>query len=162
METISKILVPLDFSAHSTRALHYAVDLAQHYDGAKLELVHVFDATLYALPDARLLSHEQFEQTFKDLERMLADAKSDAQASGAQAVDTLLLQGKPDEEITRRAREGKFDVIVLGTHGRTGIKHMLIGSVAERIVRSSPCPVFAVKALAATSAPSTTAANVSS
>lgn len=147
METISKILVPLDFSAHSTRALEFAVDLARRYD-ARLELVHVFDISVFTMPDGMpMFAPGQFDEIMADIQRLLAGAKHDALAGGALLVETKLLEGKPELEILSFAREGKFDLIVLGTHGRSGLKHLLLGSVAERIVRGAPCPVFTVKAV---------------
>jgi universal stress protein A len=152
MEKISKILVPLDFSEASARALRYAVDLANRYD-ATLELVHVFDVAAHGLPDPMLLDPKQFETAINMLHEELAAAKRAAAAGGIELVDTALLHGKPAAEILKRAQEGSFDLIVLGTHGRSGLKHLLIGSVAELIVRSAPCPVLAVKAQAAAVAP---------
>jgi nucleotide-binding universal stress UspA family protein len=150
MKTIRKILVPIDFSQHSAQALLYAADLARRYE-AKLELVHVFNISIYSMPDGiPMFAPGQFEQVTADMERLLENAKHDALAAGAQNVETCMLQGNPGMEILRLAREANFDLIVLGTHGRTGIKHLLIGSVAERVVRHSPCPVFTVKAIAQT------------
>lgn len=147
MKNISKILVPLDFSAHSTRALEFGVDLARRYD-ARLELVHVFDIGVYTMPDGMpMFASGQFDEIMADVDRLLAAAKHDALAGGALLVETKRLDGKPDVEILREARDGRFDLIVLGTHGRTGLKHIVLGSVAERIVRHAPCPVFTVKAV---------------
>lgn len=152
METISKILVPIDFSAHSTRALQFAVDLARRYD-ARLQIVHVFDIGVYVMADGMpMFAPGQFDQINADIERLLDKAKHDALAGGGLLVETKLLQGKPEIQILRFACEGKFDLIVLGTHGRTGLKHVFIGSVAERIVRQAPCPVFTVKAVDHTAA----------
>jgi nucleotide-binding universal stress UspA family protein len=152
MKNISKILVPLDFSAHSKRALEFAVDLARRYD-ARLELVNVFDITVYTMPDGMpMFAPGQFDDILADIERLLGAAKHDALAGGALLVETKRLEGKPETEILREAREGKFDLIVLGTHGRTGLKHIVIGSVAERVVRHAPCPVFTVKAVEHTEA----------
>lgn len=126
------------------------VDLARRYE-ATLELVHVFDISIYSMPDGiPMFAPGQFEQVTADLERLLENARRDALAAGATVVDVHMLQGNPGMEVLRFARDGSFDLIVLGTHGRTGIKHLLIGSVAERIVRHSPCPVFTVKAAAQT------------
>ena len=147
MKNISKILVPLDFSVHSKQALEFAVDLARRYD-ARLELVNVFDIGIYTMPDGMpMFAPGQFDEIMADVDRLLAGAKHDALAGGALLVETKRLDGKPEVEILREAREGKFDLIVLGTHGRTGLKHIVIGSVAERIVRHAPCPVFTVKAV---------------
>lgn len=145
MPRIDTILVPLDFSLHSARALEYAVDLARRY-GARLELVHVFDIGIYSLADGTpMLGPQQFEDMAADIERRLQEAKREALSAGVLRVETKLLQGKPDLELLRVATEDHADVIVMGTHGRTGFRHVLMGSVAERLVRKSPCPVFIVK-----------------
>jgi universal stress protein A len=152
MKMLRKILVPLDFSAHSTQALHYAADLARRYE-AKLDLVHVFDIRIYSMPDGfPMFAAGQFDQISAELAQLLEKAKRDVLADGALAVETHMLQGTPEMEILRLATAGDFDLIVLGTHGRTGIKHLLIGSVAERIVRHASCPVFTVKAAVETAA----------
>jgi universal stress protein A len=149
MRPITKILVPLDFSQHSNLALQYAIDIARRYSAA-LELVHVFDIGIYSLGDmAPMLDPAQFENIANQIERDLNEAKRDALAAGIGVVQTKLLQGKADLELLRVALEDAADLIVMGTHGRTGFRHLLMGSVAERLVRRAPCPVFTVKSAAA-------------
>jgi universal stress protein A len=146
MKAIRKILVALDFSEYSTQALQYAADLARRYD-AKLELVTVFDVNIYAMPDGiPMFAPGQFEQLTAELKRLLEDAKRDALAAGALQVETHLIEGNPSQAILRFASEAPVDLIVLGTHGRTGVKHWLLGSVAERVVQHAACPVFVAKA----------------
>ena len=77
--------------------------------------------------------------------KALAAEKKIAETAGAQRVDTHQLQGIAADEIVEFAKKGAFDLIVIGTHGRTGIQHALIGSIAERVVRRAPCPVLTVK-----------------
>lgn len=145
MRPISKILVPIDFSAHSKVALQYAIDLALHYS-AELTLVHVFDIGIYSMGDGSpMLDPAHFENIVNQIERDLDEAKRDALEAGLGSVRTKLLQGKPDHELQRAALEDGADLIVMGTHGRTGFRHLLMGSVAERLVRRAPCPVFTVK-----------------
>lgn len=145
MKPITNILVPLDFSEHSAAALKYAVDLARHYE-ATLQLLHVFAPVFYSVPEGYLLpGPAEITQVRSALEQELERAKHDACAGGALIVKTLLLEGHPPSEILRVAREGGFDLIVMGTHGRTGVKHVLIGSVAENVVRHAPCPVLTVR-----------------
>jgi nucleotide-binding universal stress UspA family protein len=145
MTTFQKILVPVDFSIHSAEAIEVAADLAQRYTGT-LTLVHVHDPVPYVLPDDyELHTPEQRVRLINELEKGLAAAKRGAQAAGAAKVDTRLLQGWPAPAIVEFAQTGKFDSIVMGTHGRTGIKHALMGSVAEKVVRSATCPVLTVR-----------------
>lgn len=147
MKNIAHILVPLDFSPHSAAALSFAADLARRYE-ASLHLLHVLKVTVYVLPEGFTIpSPDQIQITADALEQQLQAAKHDALATGVQHVDTTLLQGDPAAAIERFAREGKFDLVVMGTHGRTGLKHVAIGSVAEKTVRHAPCPVLTVRAM---------------
>jgi nucleotide-binding universal stress UspA family protein len=152
MKNIARILVPIDFSPHSTAALSFAADLARRYE-ASLHLLHVFKVIIYALPDGYTApSADQIEILSAEAAKLLETAKHDALATGVQHVETTLLHGDPVAAIERFARDGKFDLIVMGTHGRTGAKHLLIGSVAEKTVRRAPCPVLTVRTAASTAA----------
>jgi nucleotide-binding universal stress UspA family protein len=142
---IRKILVPLDFSALSKEALLWAIDLARRYD-ASLTLLHVYQPISFALPEGYVLPTPS---VLADLEvslgKSLDDARRDVEEKSGMRVDTKLLQGAPFAEIVRLAREGSYDLIVLSTHGRTGIRHALLGSVAEKVVRKAQCPVLTVR-----------------
>jgi nucleotide-binding universal stress UspA family protein len=142
---IRKILVPLDFSALSKEALLWAIDLARRYD-ASLTLLHVYQPISFALPEGYVLPTPS---VLADLEvslgKALDDARRDVEEKSGMRVDTKLLQGAPFAEIVRLAREGSYDLIVLSTHGRTGIRHALLGSVAEKVVRKAQCPVLTVR-----------------
>ena len=145
MKPIEKILVPVDFSAHSAEALRFAADLARRY-AASLDLLHVFQTMTYALPEGYVVpSPEQLDAIMKHFQQELETAKRSALAAGAPSVETTLLQGGVASAILRVAEERHHDLIVMGTHGRTGMKHMLLGSVAEHIVRVAPCPVLTVR-----------------
>jgi universal stress protein A len=145
MKPIKKILVPVDFSAHSAEAMRFAADLARRY-GASLDLLHVFQTLTYALPEGYVLpGAEELEKIMKHFQLDLETARRTAIEAGAPSVETTLLQGGVATEILRFAKERNSDFIVMGTHGRTGLKHMLIGSVAEHIVRVAPCPVLTVR-----------------
>jgi nucleotide-binding universal stress UspA family protein len=143
--TIRKILVPTDFSAHSKQAQAWAVELARRYE-ATLTLLHVYQPISYALPEGYVLPSANL---LADLEVSLGHALDDAQkeleSGSGLRVDTALMQGVPFAEIVRFARDGSFDLIVLSTHGRTGLRHALLGSVAEKVVRKAPCPVLTVR-----------------
>ncbi len=146
MRAIKKILVAVDFSNQSREALLVAADLAQRYE-ASLELVHVLEMMTYALPEGYVVpTPEQFEQVTTILLQQLSAAEDDARKAGAPVVHSTLLQGSAAADVLRFATEGGIDLVVMGTHGRTGLKHLLIGSVAERVVRAAPCPVLTVRA----------------
>ena len=143
--TIRKILLPTDFSAHSRDAQAWATELARRYD-ASLTLVHVYQPISYALPEGYVLPSANLLADLEvSLGRALDDAKKQLEAGSGLRVDTALMQGVPFAEIVRFAREGSYDLIVLSTHGRTGLRHALLGSVAEKIVRKAPCPVLTVR-----------------
>jgi universal stress protein A len=146
MKPFKKILVPSDFSAHAEEALRTAVDLAVRYDAA-ITIAHAYEPLAYTLPDGYvLLSPQQHADVLTAFSKSLANAKSTALAAGARNVETEQLQGIAAGEIVERARAGSFDLIVMGTHGRKGLSHVMLGSVAERVLRHASCPVLVVKA----------------
>jgi universal stress protein A len=146
MTTFKHILIPTDFSTHSTAAVKLGAEMARRYNGA-LTLLHVYDPLPYALsPDYELRSAEQHRLLIAEFERSLAAAKRRAETAGAPRTETQLVEGNVPSEIVAFAEAGHFDLIVMGTHGRRGVRHMLLGSVAERVLRSAPCPVLTVKA----------------
>ena len=144
MIKLENILVPTDFSDCSKEATAYACELANRFD-ARVQLLHVLEPLHMAmpspgapLPDALLADHE------KEAERALGDWP----LKGLQATDKVtrsVVRGQPFLEIIQFAKEQGVDLIVLGTHGRAGLMHALIGSVAERVVRKSPCPVLTIR-----------------
>lgn len=145
---LTKICCAVDFSPCSQLALKEAATLAARR-GATLTIVHV-----YSPPRAATLSADMLASTPVDLEaevlggleRPMADARMEAEAIvGRERIETLLLAGDPAEEIARLAQHGRYDLVVVGTHGRTGVKRLVLGSVAERVVRSSPVSVLVVK-----------------
>ena len=145
MRTFEKILVPTDFSAHAKEAARMAIELAKRFD-AKLYFVHVFQSVAYVLPEGYMLySAPQLGEILDDLDKLVAAEKSDAQKAGARGVEGDLVEGVPATEIVRYAREKGCDLIVIGTHGRTGVKHALLGSIAEKVMRTADCPVMVVR-----------------
>jgi universal stress protein A len=142
---LTRILCPVDFSEPSDVAVRWAADLAAQF-GAALTLLHVYQDPAFVLPDGGVLMPQPdvLAQVLAGANERLARVKQDAMARGAQRVDTVALQGVPWAEIKRLATEGEYSMIVIGTHGRTGIKHVLLGSVAERVARHGPCPVLVV------------------
>src|SRR5688572_4487155 len=148
MKPFNNILVPTDFSEHSEEALRVAADLAQHY-GASISLVHVYEPVQYVMPEGYFFSPEQILRLEAALRAQLAKAERALADASAPRVESHLLDGLAFSEIARFAKEHGSDLIVMGTHGRTGVKHVLMGSVAERVIRTAPCPVLVVKAIEA-------------
>jgi universal stress protein A len=142
---ITTILVPVDFSAGSDAAVEWAQAIAARF-GAALVLLHVVDTTANALvgsPGGVLAPPPPpalYEELREEARRALAELG--ARAPGAR---TLLREGTPRTEILAVAKEVGADLIVMGTHGRTGLAHLLFGSVAEYVVRHAPVPVFTVR-----------------
>jgi nucleotide-binding universal stress UspA family protein len=145
MKPFKSILVPVDFSSHAQEAIRTAADLSVKYD-ASVTLVHVYQPVAYALPDGYVLyTPKQLADLLSECEKLLASAKREAEAAGARRVEIHQLQGVAATEIIEFASGRGIDLIVMGTHGRTGIGHALLGSVAERVLRKAPCPVLTVK-----------------
>ena len=134
--SIQKILCPVDFSQPGRYAFDYACAFARQHNAA-LELLHVAEASAYA-EDELPAGQPSYEQS---LQRKL---KEWAEQAGCPA-ETDLITGIPCVEIVKYASKIQADLIVIGTHGRTGMKHLLIGSVAERVVRTASCPVLTVR-----------------
>jgi nucleotide-binding universal stress UspA family protein len=145
MKPFKKILVPTDFSVHAEEATRIAVDLSRRYE-ASIMLVYVYEPVSYALPEGYILyTPPQLDRMFAEFDTRLAGAKSAVESAGVGRVETRLLQGFAAGEICELASNGAFDLIVMGTHGRAGFKRLLLGSVAERVVRMAPCPVLTVR-----------------
>jgi len=142
MLKLNKILVPIDFSENSESALEVARSLAQAF-GAALHLVHVYPATAYVAPPlvpGPVLVGQFRDQSQKAFDDYLARVRREA----GPGVQGTLLEGVPHAEILQLARESGCDLIVMGTHGRTGLEHLLMGSVAERVLRTASVPVLTV------------------
>ena len=143
---IRRILCAVDFSPPSREALHYASELARQYD-AELVLLHVYQVPGYAFPEGVVLAGPEVVGEFlARIDGLMASWKEDAVGRGSRRVTTLVRQGVAAAEIVRVASHYGVDLVVGGTHGHTGLKHALIGSVAGRVVRMSPCPVLTVRA----------------
>ena len=142
---IQKILCPVDFSEYSDHVLRYALAFAAAYD-AHLELLHVLD-----LPFAPVYWADEVADMYPSTERVKALCRQQLDEQVGKCKQThpsvagRVVGGNPFAEIVRAAKDGDFDLIVVGTHGRTGLSHMLIGSTAEKVVRHAPCPVLSVK-----------------
>ena len=148
MIKFKKILCPSDFSESSQETLQYAIHLMLKDDDATLYLVHVVDNRVFDYggpfyeqePSVTMVALDQ--STREKLEKkLLAEVPEEIK----NRVETTILFGVPFVEIIKAARDKDIDLIVIGTHGRTGLAHMLIGSVAEKVVGKAPCPVLSVK-----------------
>jgi nucleotide-binding universal stress UspA family protein len=139
-----KLCCPVDFSPTSESALRVAATLAREL-GADLTMLHVRTIPGSSIPEGLLEpSPESTHDDSDPADRLLATWKATAEQLGASRVEAAASIGDPAQEITEFARRGAFDVIVIGTHGRTGLKHAVLGSVAERVVRFAPCVVVSV------------------
>ncbi|MFA5864160.1 MAG: universal stress protein [Phycisphaerae bacterium] len=145
MIKMAKILYPTDFSDLSMTALNYAKSFAQQFD-AELHCIHVVDeAYQYWLlfgPDGATVAPNTQELFGLSQEQMNNFIKTNL--SDVPKLKTKIITGKPFVEIIQYAREEQIDMIILATHGRSGLKHVLMGSVAERVVRKAPCPVLTI------------------
>ena len=145
MMQIRKILVPTDFSEESKKALRYGIELARA-SGAELLLVHVVEFMVYPsslgmwpviLPAQDKELHERLGKALEDMRVKQVPAQISSRA--------LLLDGRSFQQIVQVAQEQEVDLIVIATHGHTGLKHLVLGSTAERVVREAPCPVLVVR-----------------
>lgn len=142
MKAIKKILVPVDFSECSDEAMLYAAMLARRLN-ARVVLVHVIQPFTYGMTETfNLVDHYTALKTIAG--PLLDQARKRLSKQGV-SVDTDLLSGPAHHKILQKAGRAKADLIVMGTHGRTGVEHFLMGSVAEKVVRLSPCPVLTVR-----------------
>jgi nucleotide-binding universal stress UspA family protein len=140
---IRKVLCPLDFSEYSEHALLYAKAFVQAH-AAELLLLHVIETpVVYVAPDVVLPAETLESQRAACTERLTALAASLREEHTS--TTWLLLDGNPLGLIVEAAQAHEVDLIVMGTHGRTGLAHLLLGSVAEAVVRKAPCPVLTVK-----------------
>lgn len=142
---IKTVLFPTDFSQGARAAMDYAVSLAQDYK-AKLILLYVIQDISIAewyIPSS-ISAADLVEDMQKSAEQEMEKWGSEVGANVAM-VERIVTRGVPFVEIIRIAKEQNADLIVIGTHGRTGIDHMLFGSTAEKVVRKSPCPVLTVR-----------------
>lgn len=142
---IKKILVPIDFSDYSKNALKYAADFAQNFK-AKIYLIYVIEPVIYPAdfsigqvtiptPDVDMNARAQSE----------LDALAKTFVESSIEVETIIKSGKPFVEINETASEKDIDLIIIATHGHTGVEHLLFGSTAEKVVRKAPCPVLTLR-----------------
>ena len=143
--SIKKILVPIDFSEPSKNALKYAVSFAKYF-GASLTLVYVVEPAIYpadfsfgqvALPD--------FERELRQRGKSELESLMETHVIGQVTASAKVCTGKPFLEIINTAREEHSDLILIASHGHTGVEHLLFGSTAEKVVRKASCPVLVLR-----------------
>lgn len=149
MFTLKRILVPVDFSSASKNALELALDFARTF-GASVDVLHVWEIPLYIVPETLVtmpgrtgqsleeFTHERAEEEMKDF---LAPIPPENDLK----VSHRIIRGEPWRTIVEIARSEGQDLIIMGTHGRRGLEHFLMGSVTEKVLRHAPCPVLTVR-----------------
>jgi len=142
---ISKILAPIDFSDYSKNALKYAAEFALNFK-AKIFLIYVIEPVIYpadfsigqvTIPTPDVDMHSRAQSELDSLAKSFIESSIE--------VETMIKSGKPFVEIIETASEKDIDLIIIATHGHTGVEHLLFGSTAEKVVRKAPCPVLTVR-----------------
>lgn len=147
MIELRKILLPTDFSETSKEALKYAMSMAKEYS-AEMTVLHVINEQLLTegLNLPRVISMQSIEKELcKEAERQMDDFFKETGGAEGIKIKKAVIKGKPFLQIIRYAKENDIDLIVIGTHGRSGLEHIIFGSTAEKVVRKAPCPVLSVK-----------------
>jgi len=149
MQPFTEIVTAIDFSENSDHAFIYALTLARQFD-AHLTIIHVINEPVdlrgFYVPH---ISFEQLEKEIEDSAQNMISKFCQEKLSDFANYSTELITGIPCDEIVNKARECNASLIVVGTHGRTGLDHIIFGSTAERVVRTAPCPVLTVRIPAA-------------
>ena len=149
MALINRILVPVDFSAGSRAALRYAASIAEKFD-ASIEAFHVWEPLPYVAPSQMVWMGSEPDEFWKQYkvaaeERLSLLVRTEVPAA-AERVALRVEAGYPSGSILDRLDTEAFDMVVMGTRGLTGLKHLLLGSVAERVVQRAKCPVLTLHA----------------
>ncbi len=143
--SIKKILVPVDFSEHSKKAVQYAASFAKQFK-ANLQLMFVVEPTIY--PSDFAIGQLTFPNIENELHQRAEDEMENLvkwEILNGLKVEKIIKDGIPFVEVTTRAKEDCVDLIILATHGHSGVEHILFGSTAEKIVRKAPCPALVVR-----------------
>jgi nucleotide-binding universal stress UspA family protein len=143
--TIKSILAPIDFSDYSINSLKYAVSFAKQFQSSII-LIYVIEPIVYP-PDFSMgqivlpsVDNEIYPRAVEELEKLAA-----SEAPPEIKVKTIIKTGKPFIEIIETAKEESVDLIIIASHGSSGVEHMLFGSTAEKVVRKAPCPVLTLR-----------------
>ncbi len=151
MLSLKKILLPTDLSEGSARVLAEAELFASKFS-ATIDLMYVWSPPPLAAPESVITGVGITEQPLLEWLRnsaseQLRKFETEARAAGVPIGEAFCDLGDPATAIVERAASGGYDLLVIGTHGRSGLSHLLLGSVAEKVVRRAPCPVLTVRAL---------------
>jgi universal stress protein A len=149
MASLQKILVPTDLSPGSMRALQKAHEFAMAF-GASIDLLHVWSAPALVAPESVITGVGIDEQPLlqwvhRNAIEQLSKFEADARGAGVPVRSSLCEGGDPVTSILEQAASGGYQLLVMGTHGRTGLAHVLMGSVTEKVVRRAQCPVLTVR-----------------
>lgn len=145
MIDLNRILVPIDFSDHSRKALRYAIPFAEQFD-ASIDLIYVVEPTVYPADFSfgqvgfPAIEDELRKRGGEELDELIG-----SEIGKRLKAKRVVRTGKAFYEILLYAKEEKMDLIIIATHGHTGIEHVLFGSTAEKVVRKAPCPVLVVR-----------------
>ena len=145
--TAQHFLVPVDFSEEANQAVEYAIALASKL-GARVTLLHVIQSSPWGGVDMDVTVPYAYSQFIQNLEAEVArsmQACLERVTAGGLEGEVAVVHGIPFQEILDTAKTQQVDLIIMGTQGRTGLQHVLIGSVAEKVVRLAPCPVLVVR-----------------
>jgi len=144
MNEIKKILIPIDFSEHSLNALEYAKVLAEKFN-AELILLNVVEPVVFTVDltmgqvNIPSIENELFQKSEEEMKKIVDSLKDKFNVRG------VLRIGKPYAEIIEFARDEKVDLIVIGSHGHTGVEQFFFGSTAEKVIRKATCPVLIIQ-----------------
>lgn len=142
---IKKILVPIDFSDYSRSALKYAINFCKNCN-AEMILIYVVEPVIYP-PDFSMgqIAIPSVNSEWDERARQELDKLAKEEIPSTVQVKTVIKTGKPFVEIVETASELDVDLIIIATHGRSGVEHILFGSTAEKVVRKAPCPVLTLR-----------------
>jgi universal stress protein A len=142
--TAQRFLVPVDFSEDANQAVKYAIDLASKL-GARMTLLHVIQLLPLGSGDMSVtVPYTYFQDLEADITSRMQAYLERVTAAGLEG-EIAVVHGVPFQEILATAKAQQVDLIIMGTQGRTGLQHVLMGSVAEKVVRLAPCPVLVVR-----------------
>jgi universal stress protein A len=144
MSSINKLLVPVDFSPHASKALDLAIEVATRF-GASLEILHCYQINPGGISPYGIMMPENLDREFREAAQNKLDEWRERAQKANVDTEATLVPDLPSEAISRIARETGCDLIVMGTRGLTGLRHVVLGSVAERTLRGAHCPVLTVK-----------------
>ncbi|MGA1822993.1 MAG: universal stress protein [Thermoplasmatota archaeon] len=146
MEEYKEILVPVDGSDLSKNALAKALSLAENF-GAKVTILHVHEPLdmniLGVTGEHEFLADYRKSDPLKNIVGPMMDEYRGIAKEAGKKIKTMIAEGNPADEIIKRSK--KFDLVIMGTHGRSGLRHLLIGGVAEKVVRHAYCPVLLIR-----------------